>query len=185
MIKTADQKPPEVPITHCSSFKENPMLNHLKSVIYVSVAALLIHNTTFAADEYNVSTGITAAGVPLGVHGVDSVALSTLGAVAEGEALHTVVHDGIAYYFASKSSAGKFESNPNKYLPQYGGFCAYAVALGKKFDGDPNFADIVDGKLYLFVNDAIFQKYKADQHNILANAAKMWPKIQSKAVSDL
>jgi YHS domain-containing protein len=161
------------------------MLNHLKSIAYVSLTALLIHNTTFAADEYNVSTGITAAGAPLGVHGVDTVSLSSLGAVAKGNALHTVIHDGTAFYFASQASAGKFKSNPSKYLPQYGGFCAYAIALGKKFDGDPNFADIVDGKLYLFVNDAIFQKYKADQDNVLANAAKMWPKIQSKAVSDL
>lgn len=146
---------------------------------------LMAQGTAFAEDEYNVSTGITSAGAPLGVHGVDTVALSTLGAVAPGSAEHTVTHDGNAYYFATAASATQFKSNPNRYLPQYGGFCAYAVAFGKKFDGDPRFADIVDGKLYLFVSGAVFEKYLADKENILANAKKTWPKIRNKAVSDL
>ena len=161
------------------------MFNNLKSVLFVSAAALLIHNSAFAVDEYNVSTGITTAGVPLGLHGVDSVALSSLGAVAEGSAVYTVVQDGAAYYFASQVSADLFSADPEKYLPQYGGFCAYAVALGKKFDGDPMFADIVDGKLYLFVNDKVFQTYKKNPQKYLSEAEKMWPKIQHQAVSEL
>ena len=161
------------------------MLSNFKVTLILSVATLLIHNAAFAVDEFNTSTGITAAGVPLGVHGVDPVALSTLGAVAEGTAVHTVVDDGVAYYFATKSSADMFSKNPDQYLPQYGGFCAYAVAFGRKFDGDPQFADIVDGKLYLFVNGAVFAKYKKDPQRYITDADKMWPKIQSKAVDEL
>jgi YHS domain-containing protein len=158
---------------------------NLKSILLVSAAAILIQNTAFAEDENNVSSGVTTAGVPLGLHGVDSVALTSLGAVAEGSAVYTIVHEGAAYYFASQASADIFSANPEKYLPQYGGFCAYAVALGKKFDGDPRFADIVDGKLYLFVNGAIFAKYKENSAEILANAEKTWPKIRSVAVDKL
>lgn len=55
-------------------------------------------------------------------------------------------------------TAERFNAGPEQYLPQYGGFCAYAVALGKKLDGDPRFADIVDGKLSLFVNAMIFER---------------------------
>ena len=117
----------------------------------------------FAEDEYNVSNGVTTAGVPLGLHGVDAVALTTYNAVAEGDAAHTVVEDGVAYYFPSAESARKFKTDPVRFAPQYGGFCAYAVALGKKFDGDPHYADIVDGKLYLFVNADVFEKYKKDK----------------------
>lgn len=156
-----------------------------KSALLVSAVLLMAQATAFAADEYNVSTGITSAGAPLGVHGVDPVALSTLGAVAEGSAAHTVVHDGTAYYFATAASAKQFESNPDRYLPQYGGFCAYAVAFGKKFDGDPNFADIVDGELFLFVSGAVFEKYLANKEQILADAKKTWPTIKHKAVSEL
>lgn len=139
----------------------------------------------FAADEYNVSSGVTTAGVPLGLHGVDAVTLSTFNAVAEGAAAHTVVVDGVAYYFASAESARTFQSAPEKYLPQFGGFCAFAVALGKKFDGDPRYVDIVDGKLYLFVNAEVFEKYKKDSKRIIARAQNKWPSIQSTAVEDL
>ena len=147
--------------------------------------ALLPALPAFAEDEYNVSTGTTAEGVPLGVHGVDTVALSTLNAVAEGDAAHTVVNEGVAYYFASAESARRFSADPDRYKPQYGGFCAFAVAIGKKLDGDPHYADIVDGKLYLFVNDAVFQKYKQDPEGILAEADRRWPEIQHVAVGDL
>lgn len=139
----------------------------------------------FADDEYNVSNGVTTAGVPLGLHGVDAVALTIYNAVAEGDAAYTVVEDGVAYYFASAESARKFKTDPARFAPQYGGFCAYAVALGKKFDGDPHYADIVDGKLYLFVNADVFEKYKKDKVQILKRAEKTWPSIQHKAVGDL
>ena len=161
------------------------MFSNLKLTLIISVATLLIGSGAFAADEFNTSTGITSAGVPLGVHGVDPVALSTLGAVAEGTAAYTVVEDGVAYYFATKSSADTFSKNPDRYLPQFGGFCAYAIAFGKKFDGDPQFADIVDGKLYLFVNGEVFAKYKLDPQRYITDAHKMWPKIRDKAGSEL
>ena len=160
-------------------------INKSTAVAVILVATLFAQSSAFAADEYNLSTGVTAAGVPLGLHGVDAVALTSLGAVAEGDATFTVTHDGAAYYFASQASAERFSSNPEGYLPQFGGFCAYAVALGKKFDGDPMFADIVDGKLYLFVNDAIFQKYLADREGTLSKAKKVWPSIRDKAVNQL
>ncbi len=147
--------------------------------------AIGIATPALAADEYNVTNGITTEGTGLGVHGFDSVALSTLNTVARGDASHAVVHDGVTYYFASEITAERFQSDPVQYLPQYGGFCAYAVAKGKKFDGDPRYADIVDGKLYLFVNAAIFEKYLADKENVLRKAAEMWPKIHHTKVEDL
>jgi len=161
------------------------MLSNIKSIVFVSIAALLIQAPAYAVDEYNVSKGITTEGVPLGLHGVDAVALTTLGAVAEGDAAFIVVQDGNAYYFASQESADRFSANPDRYLPQYGGFCAYAVALGRKFDGDPMFADIFEGKLYLFVNAAVLEIYKQDKQKWLTKAEEMWPKIRSKAVSEL
>lgn len=153
----------------------------------LALAALAVGfaSPAIAADEYNVSTGYTLDGVGLGVHGVDTVALSTLNAVAPGDAAHTVVHDGVAYYFASEVTAARFKADPDRYLPQYGGFCAYAVALGKKLDGDPRFADIVEGKLYLFVNAAVFEKYLADKENTLRKAEEQWPEIQHARVEDL
>ena len=147
--------------------------------------AALAASPALAEDEYNVTTGYTFDGAGLGVHGVDPVVLSTLNAVAPGDAANAVVHDGVAYYFASKLSAERFQADPDRYLPQYGGFCAYAVALGRKLDGDPHFADIVDGKLYLFVNAAVFEKYLADRDNILRTAEEKWSSIKHVSVEDL
>ena len=161
------------------------MTNTFRTTAAAIALALCAASSAFAADEHNVSTGTTTAGAPLGLHGVDAVALATLNAVAEGDAAHTVVHDGVAYYFTTAQSANLFKSAPEKYAPQYGGFCAFAVALGKKLDGDPHYADIVDGKLYLFVNAEIFEKYKKDSKRILAKAEATWSSIQHKAASEL
>jgi YHS domain-containing protein len=158
---------------------------NMKTVRTMTLVALAAAMPALAEDEINVSNGITTAGVPLGLHGVDAVALTSIHDVAEGSARHTVVVDGAAYYFASAGSAKRFEADPGRYLPRYGGFCAYAVAVGKKFDGDPRYADIVDGKLYLFVNKAIFDKYLENREEVISKADDTWLGIRAARVGDL
>lgn len=149
------------------------------------VAGLLSSKPALAADEYNVSSGVTYAGVGLGVHGMDPVALASGDGVQRGLAAHTAVNDGVSYYFATEAAKVLFEAAPETYLPQFGGFCALAVSLGKKFDGNPHYADIVDGKLYLFVNAAVFEAYQKDPAGTIAKAEATWPEIRSTPVSDL
>ena len=86
------------------------------SSLAIALAALAA-SPALAEDEYNVTTGYTLDGAGLGVHGVDPVVLSTLNAVAPGDAASAVVHDGVAYYFASKLSAERFQADPDRYLP--------------------------------------------------------------------
>ena len=140
------------------------------SSLAIALAALAA-SPALAEDEYNVTTGYTLDGAGLGVHGVDPVVLSTLNAVAPGDAANAVVHDGVAYYFASKLSAERFQADPDRYLPQYG--------------GDPRYADIVDGKLYLFVNAAVYARYLADKENTLRTADEKWPQIHHTPVDQL
>ena len=151
----------------------------------VVLSTLCSFGPAMAADEANVAPGLTYGGAPLGLHGADPVALLDDATNAEGNASFAAAHDGVAYYFASEANMKKFEANPARYAPQYGGFCAFGVSVGKKFDGDPRYADIVGGKLYLFVNAEIFAKYKKDSKRILAKAEATWPSIQHKAVKDL
>ncbi len=160
----------------------------LRTITIASVmlaGALATTPAAFAADEYNVSVGMTAAGAPLGLHGVDPVAFIATGDPVEGEATYTATHDGVAYYFSSAGNKATFEANPAAYLPQNGGFCTYGVSVGKKFDGDPEYHAVINGQLYVFLNEEIFQAFNKDREGTISNAANNWQRIRSTAVKDL
>lgn len=148
----------------------------------VSVA---ISTAAFAADEYNVGNGLTLNGNPLGMHGVDPVSMFESSAPLTGDATYTSTYDGVDYYFASEQAQQAFDADPASHLPQFGGFCAFGVFVGKKLDGDVRYADIVDGKLYLFVNAAILEKYLEDPEAVIAGANAKWTDIGSTPVRDL
>lgn len=156
-----------------------------KSLAALALVATVAAGPAFAADEYNTSNGLTAAGAPLGLHGVDPVAFIELGNRIDGSARETAVYDGVAYYFDSAESKAAFEANPEKYLPQNGGFCTFGVSVGKKFDGDPEFAALVDGKLYVFLNQEIFEMFQKDPEGTIAKAEDNWVKIRHVAAKDL
>lgn len=158
-----------------------------KSIAFAAamLAALLVASPSHAADEANTAPGLTAAGAPLGLHGIDPVAFVDGGRKAGGLAAHTAVHDGVAYYFSSAANKAAFERAPARYVPQNGGFCTFGVSVGKKFDGDPRYAEVVDGKLYVFLNEEIFRMYRKDRAGTIARAAETWSKIRHTAAGAL
>ncbi|KAJ54446.1 hypothetical protein ACMU_17180 [Actibacterium mucosum KCTC 23349] len=139
----------------------------------------------FAADEYNVSRGLTAVNAPLGLHGVDPVEFLATENPVEGSAAYTAVHDGVAYYFATQDNMKAFKANPAAFLPQNGGFCTYGVSVGKKFDGDPEYHAVIDNKLYVFLNREIFDAFNKDRAGTISKAETNWKEIRSIAVTDL
>jgi YHS domain-containing protein len=153
------------------------------AIVLSSVAVL--SPAVWAADEYNTSSGLTAVGKPLGLHGVDPVAFVNLGNRIDGTAKRTASHDGVAYYFASPQAMKKFKANPTAYLPQNGGFCTFGVSVGKKFDGNPKFAAVMDNKLYVFLNEDVFRAFQKDKAGTIAKAAMNWKKIRTIAAKDL
>lgn len=161
----------------------------MKTIISLSalalIATLALNSAASAADEYNVSNGLTLTGNPLGMHGVDPVSMFESEAPLIGDAVYTSEHDGVDYYFTTQDAQQSFDADPGAYLPQFGGFCAFGVFKGKKLDGDVRYADIVDGKLYLFVNAAIFEEYLKNRDEVLSIAYDKWPGIQATPVEDL
>lgn len=151
----------------------------------VVVAAALSAAPALAADEYNTVPGLTAAGAPLGLHGVDPVAFIEIGNRIEGTAEFTGVHEGVAYYFSSRANLEAFQRNPQKYAPQYGGFCTFGVSVGKKFDGNPRYAAVEGGKLYVFLSEDILQAFQKDRAGTLTKAQANWSKIRHTAARDL
>lgn len=148
-------------------------------------AVLLPFGAAFAADEVNLSTGATVPGPGLAAHGYDVVGYFSNGAPTLGTAKYSFVHNGGTYRFASKQNLNAFKADPAKYEPAYGGFCAYGVSVGKKFDGDPMFWKIVDGKLYLNLNADIQATWKKDVPGNIVKAENNWTKIRTVAVDKL
>ena len=155
-----------------------------------SLAAALLAGSAaiggaYAADEHNTVPGLTAVGKPLGLHGIDPVAFIDIGSRIDGTARFTAVHDGVAYYFSSKENMNTFKRNAARYVPENGGFCTYGVSVGKKFDGNPRFAAVRDGKLYVFLNEEIFKLFDKDRAGTIAKAETNWKKIKHTAAADL
>ncbi len=147
--------------------------------------SIAISTAAIAADEYNIGNGLTLNGNPLGMHGIDPVSMFGSSMPVQGDALYTSTYDGVDYYFASVEAQQAFDADPQKHLPQFGGFCAFGVYVGKKLDGDVRYADIVEGKLYLFVNAAILRKYREDPRAVIAGANAKWPEIINSSVGAL
>jgi len=86
----------------------------------------------------------------LAIGGYDVVSYFSEGAM-QGKKSISTKHDGATYYFSNQENLKMFKANPDKFLPQYGGFCAWGVAEKQSmFPINPETYDIVDGKLYLF-----------------------------------
>lgn len=139
----------------------------------------------FTADEANTVPGLTAAGAPLGLHGIDPVAFVELNNRTAGKAAYTAVHEDVAYYFSSEDNMKIFQKHPSRYVPQNGGFCTFGVSVGKKFDGNPRYAAVEDGKLYVFLNEDIFREFQKDKTGTIAKARQQWSSIKHVAASKL
>lgn len=138
-----------------------------------------------AVDEVNTSLGLTAEGAPLALHGFDPVAYFRVAAPTPGTAELAAVHQGATYYFASRENLEAFEADPAKYAPAFGGFCAYGVSVGKKFDADPRYWTVSGGRLYLNLNAEIARQFEKDVTGSVAKAEKQWRKIEHEPVESL
>ncbi|MCH2490357.1 MAG: YHS domain-containing protein [Flavobacteriales bacterium] len=100
----------------------------------------------------NISNGFMAEGYDVVAY-FDNMAI-------EGNETFTTTYEGAHYKFSSQSNLDTFLENPEKFVPAYGGFCAYAIAdKGKKVGIDPKSFQIKDGNLYLFY-DSLFADTK-------------------------
>jgi YHS domain-containing protein len=99
----------------------------------------------------------------------------------EGNTTLAVTHNGVRYRFASAKNRDAFMANPERYEPQYGGWCAYAMgSSGEKVEVDPLTFKIVDGKLYLFYNayfNNTLKKWNENEASLKRQADLYWAKI--------
>lgn len=164
-------------------------MKSVRTLLAVVGVLALAAGPALAGPEVNVATGaVLVDGKPapgLAVHGFDAVAFFTDGKPVQGDAKFAVVHKNASYRFASKDNLDAFKKNPDKYEPAYGGYCAYGVAIGAKFDGDPRYWKIVDGKLYLNLSADIQAAWNKDISGNVKKADANWPKLEKKLPSEI
>lgn len=139
------------------------------------LAALATLLTLHAAEPLNVDkTG-------LAIQGYDPVAYFEGGQPTKGDPALTSTYNGGTYRFASEAHKAAFDADPAKFVPQFGGFCAYAVSKGTTAKIDPTAFQVVDGRLLLQYDHGILKTFSKDTAGNLAKADANWPKIVAKS----
>lgn len=137
--------------------------------VFVSLAA-----ASFAsAGEYFEKEG-------LALRGYDPVSYFTAGKPERGLPQHSHVHQGSKFLFATAENRRLFVENPDKYAPQFGGYCAYGTSRGYKVSTSPDAFSVVDGKLYLNYNASVQKGWEKDIPGRIAKGDKNWPKVLGK-----
>ena len=110
----------------------------------------------------------------IGLKGYDPVAYFISRAPTQGSEQYSYVWKGITYLFASGENLQLFKADPEKYLPRYGGYCAYAISIDRIADIDPKQWAIVDGKLYLNNNFFSQTLWSLNKSGRIASADQNW-----------
>ena len=153
------------------------------SLAVVGFSATTVNNA-FAYDTASTAS-INVGKKAVILHGYDAVAYITESAAIKGAAEYSTAYGGATYQFASAKNLADFKANPEKFVPQYGGFCAMGAALGKKLDVDPSQFKVVDGKLYLNVNADVFAAWSKDIPGNIVKANQNWPAIKDATPASL
>jgi YHS domain-containing protein len=111
------------------------------------------------------------------IRGYDPVAYFIQGKPLEGSKQFTHQWRGAHWRFASAENRDRFAAMPNKYAPQYGGYCAYGVAQGYAVKIEPEAWSIVEGRLYLNYSVGVQGDWKEDIPGYISKANANWPQV--------
>lgn len=142
---------------------------------WIAVFGLIIAvaSPTFAAeDEIYTGTFSNTA-----VSGYDPVTYFREGRAVKGTDDFVYTWKGANWNFSSAENLAAFKANPENFAPQFGGYCAFAVAEGHTASADPEVWTIVDGKLYLNYNTEVRSRWKWDVPGNIAKGDKNWPGV--------
>jgi len=87
---------------------------------------------------------------------------------------------GAEWKFSTQANLDLFTANPEAFAPQYGGYCAWALAKGKLAKGRPEHWSVEDGKLYLNFNKKIKKRWEKDKVNFIVQGDENWPSVLDK-----
>ncbi len=148
-------------------------VNALFAALFAALAFVFAGASAAAAKE-PVYTGRFSS---VAVDGYDPVAYFTKGKPVKGDKSFSTKYQGAEWRFASAENLAAFEAAPLQYAPQYGGYCAWAIAQNYTGRGNPDNWAIVEGKLYLNYNDEIQSRWEKDIPGFIKAADANWPDV--------
>lgn len=150
----------------------------MKKVILFLTVGIFISLAACAKNDGVKPVNTTAENVA--IKGYDTVAFFKDNMPKEGKPEFSSSWNGVTWQFASVENRNEFAKAPEKFAPQFGGYCAWAVSSGYTADGDPNAFSIVDGKLYLNYNQKVKEKWEPEKEKRIKDAEKNWKEFQVK-----
>jgi len=114
------------------------------------------------------------------IRGYDPVAYFSEGKPVKGDEKLVYNWNNANWYFSSQQNLDLFKANPEKYAPQYGGYCAYGLSEGHKAPTDADAWTIEDGKLYLNYNTDVRKMWSKEKKERIEKADKNWPTVKDK-----
>ena len=114
------------------------------------------------------------------IKGYDTVAYFKAGKALKGKESFDFQWHNMTWYFITRENRDLFAASPEKYAPQYDGYCAWAMTEARKAVTDPEVWKIVDGKLYLSCSSSAYEKWSKDVPGNIKRADKYWLKFQNK-----
>lgn len=133
-----------------------------------------------ASRAYHAAHNIPSHGVAL--EGYCPVAYFAVNKPVRGKPEYASEHGGITYYLVSAEAKVAFDASPEKYLPAYGGWCAFGMSVSDKFPVDPRNFEIVDGRLMLFLKnpsvDARELWNQGERAELVRKANVHWQKVR-------
>jgi len=113
------------------------------------------------------------------IDGFDVVSFYS-GKPVEGKKEYVTLHEGAFWSFSTQANLDLFKTNPEAFIPQYGGYCAWAAAHGKLAKGSPENWHVRDGKLYLNFNGRIQTLWDRDVAGFIKRADGNWPGLRGE-----
>ena len=114
----------------------------------------------------------------IAINGYDPVAYFKEAKPVKGNTDFSIVYKGVNWIFANKENAELFRASPEKFEPQYGGYCAFGCSKGYKAKTSPDAWTIIDDKLYLNYNTDVRETWNKDQKGYIEKANAHWVKIK-------
>src|ERR1700756_2442009 len=154
-----------------------PLLTVFRQIFAICLLSLFVAGAALA--DSPIAAVNTEHG--LAIKGYDPVSYFTSGKPTPGLAQFSTTYKGATYRFVSTENRDRFIAAPEKFVPQYGGYCAYAISLNKIADIDPDEWAIVNDKLYLNNNFFSQTLWSLDKSGNIAQGDRNWPLVPKLA----